>query len=79
MVIVNAEGPLIGRALHPTTLPTAIQATPTHLEEGLHLERGEPVPLLDAGIPLEEGPGGYPAADPLDGDHLTVGRHECSL
>lgn len=50
-----------------------------HLEEHLQFQRGEPVALLDPWVPLQEGSSSHPLTDPLDGDHLTVGRHERSL
>lgn len=48
----------------------------SHFKEHLHLEGSEAVAFLDSWVPLEERSSGDPPTDPLNRNHLTLGRDE---
>lgn len=48
----------------------------SHFKEHLHLEGCEAVAFLDSWVALEERSSGDPPTDPLNWNHLTMGRDE---
>lgn len=48
----------------------------SHFKEHLHLEGCEAEAFLDSWVPLEERSSGDPPTDPLNWNHLTLGRDE---
>lgn len=60
----------------PISMTAGLRA---HLEEHLHLQWAEAVPLFDSWVSLQKRPSGHPATHPLNGNHLTVGSDERGL
>lgn len=48
----------------------------SHFKKHLHLEGCEAVAFLDSWVPLEERSSGDPPTDPLNRNHLALGRDE---